>query len=55
MLPIEQKGCQKESYGCKDQLLINKAILEKSKKKNKSEYSMDRLQKKHSISYHMIE
>ena len=34
MLPIEQKGCQKGSYGCKDQLLIDKAILEEAKKKN---------------------
>ena len=23
-----QKGCRRRSYGCKDQLLINKAILE---------------------------
>ena len=38
LLPAEQKGCRKGSYGCKDQLLINKAILEeaKSKKKNLS-------------------
>jgi len=35
LLPTEQKGCKKGSYGCKDQLLINKAILEaKSRKKN---------------------
>ena len=38
LLPVEQKGCRKGSYGCKDQLLINKAILEevKSRKKNLS-------------------
>ena len=38
ILPAEQKGCRRGSYGCKDQLLINKAILEevKSKKKNLS-------------------
>ena len=30
--PIEQKGCKKESYGCKDQLLINKMILEHCRK-----------------------
>ena len=38
ILPPEQKGCRKESYGCKDQLLINKMIIEevKSKKKNLS-------------------
>ena len=23
-LPTEQKGCKRGSYGCKDQLLINK-------------------------------
>lgn len=36
MLPIEQKGCRRGSYGCKDQLLINKAILEevRGSKKN---------------------
>ena len=36
LLPAEQKGCRKGSYGCKDQLLINKAIMEevKAKKKN---------------------
>jgi len=28
ILPAEQKGCRKGSYGCKDQLLINKMILE---------------------------
>ena len=28
LLPTEQKGCKKGSYGCKDQLLINKMILE---------------------------
>ena len=36
MLPMEQKGCKKGSYGCKDQLLINKAILEEAKKKRKN-------------------
>ena len=36
LLPREQKGCRRGSYGCKDQLLINKAIIEevKSKKRN---------------------
>ena len=36
VLPVEQKGCSKGSYGCKDPLLINKAIIEttKSKKRN---------------------
>jgi len=38
LLPSEQKGCRKGSYGCKDQLLINKATLEdmKTRKKNLS-------------------
>ena len=28
LFPDEQKGCKRGSYGCKDQLLINKVILE---------------------------
>lgn len=38
LLPAEQKGCRRGSYRCKDQLLINKAIIEetKSQKKNLS-------------------
>ena len=36
ILPHEQKGCKRNSYGCKDQLLINKMILEDSKRKNKN-------------------
>ena len=35
LLPAEQKGCRKGSYGCKDQLLINKAILEEVKSRKK--------------------
>ena len=36
LLPAEQKGCRKGSYRCKDQLLINKTIMEvtKSRKRN---------------------
>ena len=36
LLPVEQKGCKRGSYGCKDQLLINKAVIQdaKSRKKN---------------------
>ena len=30
-LPTEQKGCKKGSYGCKDQLLINKMLLDNSR------------------------
>ena len=29
---MEQKGCKKGSHGCKDQLLINKMILEHCRK-----------------------
>lgn len=36
LLPPEQKGCRKGSYGCKDQLLINKAILEEVKLRRRS-------------------
>jgi len=38
LLPSEQKGCKRGSYRCKDQLLINKMILDdcKTKKKNLS-------------------
>ena len=36
LLPNEQKGCKLGSYGCKDQLLVNKMIMEdcKTRKKN---------------------
>ena len=34
ILPVEQKGCKKNCYGCKDQLMINKAIIETCKKKH---------------------
>ena len=36
ILPQEQKGCKQNSYGCKDQLLINKMILENCRKKNRN-------------------
>ena len=35
IFPIEQKGCRKGSYGCKDQLLVNKMILENARTKHK--------------------
>ena len=31
ILPSKQRGCKKKSYGCKDQLLINKMLLENSR------------------------
>ena len=34
--PTEQKGCKRETYGCKDQLLIKKMILEDCMSKNKN-------------------
>uniref|UniRef100_H2ZUK8 Reverse transcriptase domain-containing protein n=1 Tax=Latimeria chalumnae TaxID=7897 RepID=H2ZUK8_LATCH len=36
ILPLEQKGCRKGSYGCKDQLLINKMIMEDYKRRHKN-------------------
>lgn len=47
LLPIEQKGCRRGSYGCKDQSLINKAIFHRGNKKEEKKpiNSLDRLQK----------
>jgi hypothetical protein len=36
LLPAEQKGCLPESRGCKDQVMISKAIYEDCKRKNKN-------------------
>ena len=36
VFPLEQKGCKKGSYGCKDQLLINKMLLEHCKSKHRN-------------------
>ena len=36
MLPVEQKGCRKKGRGTKDQLLIDKAILEDSEHKHRN-------------------
>ena len=33
IFPQEQKGCKRNSYGCKDQLLISKMILENFQKR----------------------
>lgn len=35
LMPIEQKGCCKGSYGCKDQLLYSKTVIEDCKKHKK--------------------
>ena len=35
-MPEEQRGCARNSYGCEDQLLINKTIIEDRKKKKKN-------------------
>ena len=34
LYPIEQKGCRRGSYGCKDQLLINQMIIKDCKSKH---------------------
>ena len=36
LFPLEQKGCRRGSYGCKDQLMINKVILEKCEKRKRN-------------------
>ena len=36
IFPIEQKGCRNGSYGTKDQLLINKMILENAHSKHRN-------------------
>ena len=36
LLHIEQKGCWRGSYGCKDQLLINRMIIEDCKSKHRN-------------------
>ena len=36
ILPDEQRGCARNSYGCKDQLMMNKMIIEDCKKKKKN-------------------
>ena len=42
LFPLEQKGRRRGSHGCKDQLMINKMILENCKKtKMKFESCMD--------------
>ena len=35
LLPVEQKGCRKQSRGTKDQLLIDKAVLKEVKRKRR--------------------
>src|SRR5215475_13270131 len=36
LLPAEQKGCHPGSIGCKDQLMISKAIYEDCRRRNKN-------------------
>ena len=40
LLPPEQKGCKRGSYGFKDQLPINKMILEECKTQKKRTYTL---------------
>lgn len=56
LLPAEQKGYRRGSYGCKDQLLINKAILEEatSKRKNLSTAWIDYKKAFDSVSHSWI-
>jgi hypothetical protein len=35
LIPKEQKGCRRGTKGCKDQLLISKAILQECKRRKK--------------------
>ena len=35
LLPAEQNGCRRGSYGCKDQLLINNFFIEEAKSRKK--------------------
>jgi hypothetical protein len=42
LLPAEQKGCYLGCKGCKDQLMISKAIYEDCKRRNKNfKYNLD--------------
>jgi len=36
LLPAEQKGCHPGSKGCKDQLMISKAIYDNCRRRNKN-------------------
>ena len=36
ILPTEQKRCKRGLYGCKDQLLINKMLLENNRSSRKN-------------------
>ena len=56
IFPIEQKGCKRGAYGCKDQLLINSMINEdcKTKKKNMSAAWVDYRKAFDSVSHSWI-
>ena len=41
LMPKEQRGCCSGSKGCKDQLLISKAILQERKRRKKIVYDVD--------------
>jgi len=36
LFPLEQKGCKKGSYGCKDQLLINRMLMENCQRNHRN-------------------
>jgi hypothetical protein len=57
LLPAEQKGCQPGSKGCKDQLMISKAIFEdcRRKKKNLNMAWIDYQKEFDSVPYRWVE
>ena len=36
LFPLEKKGCRRGSHGCKNQLMINKMILENCKERKRN-------------------
>ncbi len=56
LMPVEQKGCRKGSYGCKEILLLNKVILNdvKKRKRNVSMAWIDYQKAFHSVPHDWI-
>jgi hypothetical protein len=46
ILNKEQKGCVKECFGCKEQLIIDTVIMEQAKKNNRNIYVFFKKKKK---------
>ena len=54
LLPAEQKGCHPGSKGCKDQLMISKAIYEDYRRRNKNlSIYPGLITRKHLIAFHI--